>query len=203
MRDSAAALADAPAPEPVARHSFRRSVLELGQTSTLYPGELAIHPHGETEQRFPLSAVRKVHLKFHRTKQRGYHQCRITLENGQTFFLQDLHWAGFAKFEDRGATYTPFVLALHQALLPYRDRVQFKSGSLASFLMALLMTPVIGGVLVFALLAQFWLAATGLAVVLFTVLSLLPSSRPRTYPPESPPEGLLPKVSRRGGRPGR
>jgi hypothetical protein len=191
MRPSAARSTSSE-PTPIATHAFRRSVLEPERWFSLHPEELVVFSAGQDAKRIPLTAIRKVHLRFHRTKQRGYHQCRITLENGQTVFLQDMHWAGFGQFEAHGATYTAFVRALHEALLPHRDRVQFKSGSLTTFILTLLMAPVVGGALVLALMAAFWVAALGLAVVLLTLLSLLPSARPRSYPPETPPADLLP-----------
>jgi hypothetical protein len=179
------------APTPIAEHSFRRSVLETGRRFSLYPRELVFLGDGR-EERIPLSAVRRVHLRYHRTKQRTYYQLRITLEGGRQLFAQDQSWAGFAKFDDRGATYKAFVLALHEALLPFRDQVEFRAGNLGSFLMTLLMSPIVAALLGVMLLTRRWLIAIGVGLVLLTLLQILPRVRPRGYAPEAPPPSLLP-----------
>jgi hypothetical protein len=198
MSEAAALLPDAApaAPAPLARYAFRRSALEQERTFTLHPGELVITTPGEPMERLPLTAIREVHLHFHRTKYRDYYQCRLRLESGRKVFLHDQHWAGFAEFEARGATFTPFIHALHQALLPHRDRVRFRAGSLATLIATLIGTFLMAGVGLVALVAGAWLVLLVAAVSLFALLPILPRSRPRDYLPESPPTALLPALPR-------
>lgn len=191
MSEAAVALSAA-APPPLSVYAFRRSVAEKERTFTLHPDAIVIATPGLKDARIPLVAVRKVHLRFHRTNQRDYYQCSLKLEDGRTLLLQDQHWKGFADFESRGATFTPFIRALHEALLPYRDNVRFESGSLATFISALIMTPVTVGLVLVALWAGLWLVAVGLAAVVLTLLPIVPRSRPRPYLPETPPAKLLP-----------
>jgi hypothetical protein len=182
----------AAAPPALSVYAFRRSVVEKERTFTLHPDAIVITTPGLKDARIPLVAVRKVHLHFHRTKQRDYYQCSLKLEDGRTLLLQDQHWKGFADFESRSATFTPFIRALHEALLPYRDNIRFESGSLGAFIGALIMTPVTVGLLLVALWAGLWLVALGLAAVVLSLLPIVPRSRPRPYQPGSPPEKLLP-----------
>lgn len=186
------AAAPSAAPASVVEYSFRRSVSEREQTFSLRPDALVISTPGGGEERIALSAVRRVHLRSHRSRRQNYHECRIKLEDGRTVFLQDMHHAGGGTLESRGDTFTPFVRALHQALLPYREGIRFEIGSLGSFIGAVLVTPVVVAMAVLMLLAEFRVLALGCALTLLAMLPVLPRSRPRRYPPESPPAGLLP-----------
>ncbi|HEX2205553.1 MAG TPA: hypothetical protein VHG91_19735 [Longimicrobium sp.] len=176
----------------VIEHAFRRSVLEKEKRFTLSADALTVQEEGRPEERFPLSDVRDVHLRFHRTQQRDYYQCRIGLAGGRTIFLQHVHWGGIASFEDRRATYTPFVLALHALLRPHAARVSFRAGSFGTFLMALIVTPIIAVLFLGTLIVGRWIAAGLLALVLLTLLPIIPRSRPRGYAPDAPPARLLP-----------
>lgn len=181
----------APAAASLASYSFRRSILEREKTYTLYPDRLEVAAEGETPRVYPLDRVDEVHLKFERTKQRGYFNCSIHTADGKVS-LRHVHWAGVANFDDRRETYTPFVRALLQALAN-RPGVYFHAGSLLNFLTAIVGLPLVVA-LGLAALAADRMAGVGLAALLaFMCVSLLPRSRPRRFDPHDPPAALLPE----------
>jgi hypothetical protein len=176
-----------------AQYTFRRSVLEQNRTYSLQPDRVVIEGDGLPPQSYLFTEVRKVHLKYEHTKQREYYQCFIHTTRGR-IALRHVDYVSFGKFEDRRATYTPFVRALLAALANVPG-VQFRGGSMTNFIGALIGVPVMAGLawLCFSLgryvLALFAAAMGGLA------LMMIGPSRPRRYDPLAPPEDLLPEVS--------
>lgn len=174
------------------QYAFRRSVLEQERTYSLQPDRIVIEGGGLPPQSYLFTEVRKVHLKYEHTKQREYYQCFIHTTRGR-IALRHLHYVGFATFEDRRLAYTPFVKALLAALAKVPG-VQFRGGSMANFIGAIIGAPVMAGLawLCFTLdryfLAFMAAAMGGLALV------MIKPSRPRRVDPLAPPEDLLPEV---------
>lgn len=177
---------------PLAQYAFRRSVLESEATYTLYGDRLVIaggSAHGPDVHL--LSDVRKVHLRYEHTKQREYYQCLIHTPR-RRIMLRHVHWRGVMDFEDRRATYTPFVKALLAALAPY-PAVQLRAGSMANFIGAIIGAPLMAALL--------WLCASlgrvGSAilagVMLAICLLMIRPSRPRRFTADAPPPDLLPE----------
>jgi hypothetical protein len=173
-------------------YTFRRSVLEQDRTYSLQPDRIVSEGDGLPPQSYLFTEVRKVHLKYEHTKQREYYQCFIHTTRGR-IALRHLHYVGFAKFEDRRATYVPFVKALLAALANVPG-VQFRGGSMANFIGAVIGTPVMAGL---AWLC-FSLGRLGLALVAAAMgglaLMMIAPSRPRRFEPLAPPEDLLPEL---------
>jgi hypothetical protein len=143
---------------------------------------------------YPMYDIRKVHLKYEHTKQREYYQCFIHTRLGR-IDLRHVHWRGMGKFEDRRATYTPFVRALLTELARH-PHVQFKAGSMANFIGALLGLPLMGALAWWALsLRHYGRALFALAMGSLCVWMIGPS-RPRRFDPLRPPQELLPVVIR-------
>ena len=177
---------------PLARYAFRRSVLEQEVTYTLYGDRLVIEGGSALGPRFHLlSDVRAVRLRYEHSKQREYYQCFIHTKRHR-ISLRHVHWRGVMDFEDRRATYTPFVKALLAALAPYPG-VQFRAGSMANFIGAMIGAPIMAGLL--------WLCASlgriGPAILAGFMLGLcllmLGPSRPRRFDPLAPPADVLPE----------
>jgi hypothetical protein len=180
----------APATGAVARYSFRRSVLESERTYSLYPDRLVVEENGVPIQSHELDRVRGVHLKFDRSKQRAYFQCLVDTDAGRVS-LRHVHWGVIAAFEDRRETYTPFVRAL-LAQLANRPGVQFRAGSLLTFVSAIVGLPVmllLGGL---SAVMGLWPGALLAALLVFMCVSVLRRSRPRGFDPLQPPEAFLP-----------
>jgi len=181
-------------PDPLlAQYAFRRSVLEKEITYSLYGDRLVIEGGPLLGPGFHLlSEVRAVRLKYEHSKQREYYQCFIHMKR-QRIDLRHVHWRGVMDFEDRRATYTPFVKALLRELAPY-PAVQFRAGSMANFIGAIIGAPIMAGLLV--LCAS--LGRTGSAVLagfmLGICLLMLRPSRPRRFDPLAPPEDVLPEL---------
>ena len=170
---------------PLARYSFRRSALEQMRTYTLYPDRLEVD--GVI---YPLDEVQRVHLKYEHTKQREYYQCFVHTRRGR-IDLRHVHWQAFAKFEDRRATYTPFVRAL-LAETARRPHVHYRAGSMANFVGAIVGIPVMG-FLVYLCIVLGQIALAGFAgFMLVLCLLMLKPSRPRRLDPLAPPADLLP-----------
>ncbi len=175
---------------PIAQYVFRRSVLESGRTYSLYADRIVVEGHGFGTLIYPLEDVRKVHLKYEHTKQREYYQCFIYTKSGRVS-LRHVHWESMGKFQDRRATYTPFVRAL-LAELARRPSVQFKAGSTVNFVAALLGIPLTAAL-------AWWALSLGYTGRAFLALSLgglcvwmIGPSRPRRLDPLDPPRELLP-----------
>lgn len=181
---------------PLARYAFRRSVLENELTYTLYGDRLVIENGPLLGPGFHLlSDVRAVRLKYEHSKQREYYQCFIHTKR-QRIFLRHVHWRGVMDFEDRRATYTPFVKTLLRELAPYPG-VQFRAGSMANFVGAIVGAPIMAGLLVLCAT----LGRTGSAILaglmLGICLLMLGPSRPRRFDPLAPPEDVLPELPAR------
>lgn len=175
---------------PLARYTFRRSVLEEPRTYSLYTDRIVIEGTQTAAQTYPLAEVHMVHLKYEHTKQRGYYQCFVQTKRGR-ISLHHLHWAGFAKFEDQRATYTPFVRAL-LAAVAHVPGVRFKAGSMMNFGCAIAGVPL----MTFLAWLCFSMGRDGLGIFACVMggiaLLMIAPSRPRKFDPLSPPPRLLP-----------
>ncbi len=174
----------------LAQYAFRRSMIEAERTYTLYPDRLTVEGEGLPPQVYELSQVRRVHLKYERTKQRAYYQCFIHTDKGRVD-LRHVHWQGLANFEDRRGTYTPFVRTLLHTLARYPG-IRFDAGSMANFIAAIIGIPLMGILTLLALLVGLLLPAlVGLGITVLCIL-MLRRSRPRRVDPAAPPADLLP-----------
>ena len=180
----------APAPPVVAQYSFRQSVLEPEKLYTLCPDRLVVEAPGRPPEIYDLGSVLRVHLKYNRTKQRGYYECHIRFDRWR-LFLRHVHWGGPMSFEDRSASYTPFVRALLRQLGNY-PHVEMKAGSMLNFIGAIVGVPLFLALGALTISMQRW-TSTGLAALLLMLcLVSISRSRPRRFTGDSPPADLLP-----------
>ena len=176
---------------PLARYTFRRSVLEEPRTYSLYGDRIVIEAPQVPPQTYLLADVQTVHLKYEHTKQREYYQCFIHTKRGR-IDLRHVHWQSFGEFEDQRATYTPFVRALLAAVAGVPG-VRFKAGSMVNFGCAIAGVPLMAGLMWLCIslgrpaLAIFAAVMGGIAVL------MIGPSRPRRLDPLSPPAVLLPE----------
>lgn len=172
---------------PIAHYAFRRSVLEQDKSYSLYTDRLVVDGIP-----YPLSEIRKVHLKYEHSKQRGYYQCHIHTMRGR-IDLRHVHWQSFGSFEDRRASYTPFVKALiaEAAKMP---GVEFRAGSLVNFIAAIVGVPLMAGLAWLCVSMGRYAMAT--LATFFGGLSLImiEPSRPYRFDPLTPPPSLLPEI---------
>lgn len=175
----------------VARYAFRRSILESEKTYTLYPDRLEITSEGAAPEVHRLAQVDTVHLKYDRSKQRSYYNCFIHTP-GKKVALRHVHFAGIARFEDRSATYTPFVRALLAAVAQQNPRATLKAGSLFNFIMCIVLLPFLVGVGILAYTLGSWAGVLTMAFFAVMCIGVIPRSRPRTVDPANPPANVLP-----------
>jgi hypothetical protein len=179
----------------LARYAFRRSVLEQEVTYALYGDRLVIETGPVLGPRFHLlSDVRAVRLRYEHSKQREYYECFIQTKR-QRIALRHVHWRGMMDFEDRRATYTPFVKALLKELAPYPG-VQFRAGSMANFIGAIVGAPIMAGLLILCASLGKTAPAVLAGFMLGLCLLMLGPSRPRRFDPLAPPEDVLPELKR-------
>jgi len=176
---------------PIAQYTFRRSVFESDQTYIVYPDRIDVEGAGVGPRRYLLNDVRTIHLKYEHTKQRAYYQCIIRFTRARLSF-RHLHWMGPGKFEDRRATYTPFVKALLGELSRFPD-VQYKAGSMVNFISAILGVPIMAALGLLALAHDRTGSAALAGLMLGICLLMIPRSRPRRLDPLAPPADLLPE----------
>ncbi|HYH78607.1 MAG TPA: hypothetical protein VEX86_02395, partial [Longimicrobium sp.] len=134
--------------------------------------------------------VRRVHLKYNHTKQRAYYECHIRFDRWK-LFLRHVHWGGPGTFDDRSATYTPFVRALLHQLGQY-PHVEMKAGSMVNFIGAIVGVPLFLALGALTISMERWVS-TGLAGLMLVICLLsISRSRPRRFTGDTPPADLLP-----------
>lgn len=167
-------------------------MLEQARRYSLYADRIGID--GDlAPQVYYFGEVERVRLKYERTKQRAYYQCLIDTKRG-TISLRHLSWKGIGDFEDLRAEYTPFVRAL-LAQIATRQGVQFRAGSMANFIAAIIGAPLMAILLIVA--AHFGRTGSAILAGLMLAISLLMigPSRPRRFDPLAPPADVLPEIS--------
>lgn len=175
----------------LASYSFRRSILEKEKTYTLYPDRLEIHGEGSPPEVHRLAQVEKVHIKYERSKQRAYYQCFIHTPRDK-ISLRHVHFGGIGRIQERSETYTPFVRALLRAVAQQNPRATLKAGSLANFIMCIVLLPLLVAVGVLAYTLDSWGGALGMAFLAMLCIGMIPRSWPRVVDPANPPASVLP-----------
>ncbi len=178
------------AQHPLWQYAFRRSAFEPEKMYTLYADRLTVEGAGLPAETYALQQVRRVHLKYERTKQRAYYQCFIHTDRGRVD-LRHVHWQGLMNFADRRNTYTPFVRALLRELARYPG-VKFDAGSMANFVAAIIGVPLMAVLTLLALAVGLIIPALLGASITVLCLLMLRRSRPRNVDPAAPPAELLP-----------
>ena len=98
-------------------HRVRSSILERETIWRLLPDaierEQVLKDGKDLTVRYPYGDIREIRLSFAPTRvDRARYRCDFQLKNGTLVAILSTHYAGFADFEDRGATYAPLVRGL-------------------------------------------------------------------------------------------
>jgi hypothetical protein len=152
--------------------------------------------------RFPYRDIVGVRLSYAPSRaDSARYRCDLTMRSGGKIAILSTHYAGFADFEDRAATYAPFVRALIARVAAANPSTRFRSGKnpivyLAEHLFLLAMVA----------LLVFVLSVTGFMPLsesswskLFIVIGFIPllivythKNWPRTFKPDAIPQDVLP-----------
>ena len=187
-------------------HRARTSILEQETVWRLTPDAL------EREQvlkdgkgltvRYPYQDIREIRLSFAPSRfDRARYRCEFQLKNGTLVSILSTHYAGFASFEDRGASYAPLVRGLIERVAAANPACKFHAGKLPGaywgeqiflFLMVLLLVFVIGAV-GGASLSTLVLVKLGILVTYIPLMILYTRKNwPRSFDPTAIPPDLIP-----------
>lgn len=186
----------------------RRHLFHKMETLILGDGAIRVERDGQTVTSIPYEQVTSVHLAFQGANHCGEaipaYACWIRSGYGDKLKLQNIRFERPGEMSAHDAPYTEFVRALHEKLLPWRDRIRFLAGSnlyywmgwmgLAFALLLLLMLPVLffvdgGGTI---LLRKAWVFFMIPTLVAGSFLPLILRGRSAPYDPEEIPKEHLP-----------
>ena len=152
--------------------------------------------------RFPYRDIVGVRLSYGPSRvDLGRYRCDLRMRSGQQLAIVSTHYAGIADFENRAATYAPFVRALIARIAAANPSARFRSGEnpvayWADHLFLLAMVAML----------VFLLSITGFAYVvdsawvkLFIIIFFIPlliaytrKNWPRNFRPDAIPKDVLP-----------
>jgi hypothetical protein len=152
--------------------------------------------------RFPYRDIVEVRLSYAPSRANAArYRCDLKMRSGQRVAIISTHYAGIADFEDRAATYVPFVRALIARVAAANPAARFRSGAtILGYLAQHLFLFAMFALLMFAL-AEFGVAYVSESswVKLFVVLCFVPvliayarKNWPRPFKPEAIPKEVLP-----------
>lgn len=187
-------------------HRVRTSILEQETVWRLTPDAL------EREQvlkdgrgltvRYPYQDIREIRLSFAPTRVDGRrYRCDFQLKNGVLVAILSTHYAGFADFEDRAATYTPLVRELIERVAAANPACKFEAGKrlgtyvgehIFLFLMVLLLVLVIGMVGGASLSTLVMVKLSILITYIPLMILYTRKNWPRSFDPSAIPDELLP-----------
>jgi hypothetical protein len=152
--------------------------------------------------RFPYRDVVGVRLSYAPSRVDWVrYRCDLRLRAGQRLAILSTHYAGMADFEDRAASYVPFVRALVGRVANANPGASFRSGkSIMAYWAEHVFLVAIVAILVFVLSAVGLSSITGLVwvkllIILGSVPLLLAYTRknwPRRFKPDAIPGDVLP-----------
>jgi len=126
-------------------------------------------------------------------------QCTLLSRSGDKIKLRSAHYRGLGDFEDRTATYAPFVRALAAQVATSAPDAKFIAGSTGLWILWLIVGLIWLGVLALFSLSLFeWSLLGGLAMALGLGAICLPliwrgvrEGGARTFDPKAPPAALI------------
>jgi hypothetical protein len=151
---------------------------------------------------FPCADIVRLRLRFDPTRfDHERHRCEITMRDGVKVSIWSTHYVSVGEFENRAATYTPFVRALIARIAAANPACDFRVGkkglvywSEFAFLLAMFT------LLVFVLMAFGGYGVSGLVIVkLIIIIGFIPlllrymhKNRPGRFRPDAIPDDALP-----------
>jgi hypothetical protein len=154
---------------------------------------------------FPYAGMSELRLSFAPTRfDRRRYRCEVRMRSGQRVSIISTHFESVGNFEDRAATYVPFVRGLIARVAAANPACRFRSGKRPLFyllehaflLAALVLLVFVIGLVGGAGLSQ--LVLVKLAILAFYIPVMILYTRknwPRRFDPRNIPDNVLPNVS--------
>ena len=95
---------------------------------------------GERIGEIQLDHVGEVRLAVELAGQTSQVVCRIKDNEGHELAFGSMFWKGPGRYDSTIDTFQPFLRALHQALLPHRERIRFVEGQTVMFMLVMFAT---------------------------------------------------------------
>lgn len=169
-------------------YAKRASLFEKGeQTWTVTPDALQWSPPGGAARSLPWREITEIRLGFEPTRFK-WDRYRLSLTAaGRHWSVDNQHFAGIADFENRSATFVPFVLACVERVAALSPGAKARLGSsAASYWAQLIFVATMFALLVTVLIllptrhsAVFWIKATVIALSLPLLVQWIRKARPR------------------------
>ncbi|WP_203291157.1 hypothetical protein [Maricaulis parjimensis] len=118
----------------MATHTDRRNI--RSQTLQFSITETALVWRTETGEwggDMPLDQIRRVRLAVEMAGQSSQVVCRVTDAEGQEAVFGSMQWTGPGAWTSTADTFRPFLTALHTALAPHDDQVDYLEGPSLTF----------------------------------------------------------------------
>lgn len=190
----------APTPTTVT-HAVRKGVHEREERRwTCTPDALEVTQHGQT-QRIPYARITALRLRFEPGRF-ATNRCmaEVVTDTGWSAAIDNQHWAGVARFEDRSLTYRLTIEALLARLRTANPQARLETGQgamlwLSMGFLLLMLALLFGTVLT---IGGPGIAMVKLAVLAFfvpTMVRYMRVNRRRVLPISAdPPDGVLPAI---------
>ncbi|WP_417467995.1 hypothetical protein [Maricaulis sp.] len=138
------------------QHQDRRSATSGLRVTGLGPDALIQRDeHGGILISMPFAGIRTVRLNVEMAGPSSQVVCHVTDEDGREMVFGSMSWVRPGAWELQADTFRALLIALHQALTPWRDSIRFVEGPKAGFMLAMF---ALGGVTGAVCLAGFaWL----------------------------------------------
>jgi hypothetical protein len=180
-------------------HSVRNSLADKERRFTLGPDALHWSDAGG-EGRMPYADVHDMHLIAYTSPIGETYQCTVRANAGDKVKLRSAHYVSLNNFEDRGATYAPFVRALASRIPAAAPQAKFIAGSTALWMVWVIVGLLCLGVFVLLILSMFeGLPAAGPWIIAIVVCAIAAPSiwrrvregAAKTFDPAAPPPAFL------------
>jgi hypothetical protein len=181
-------------------HNVRNSLIDKERTFTLGPDALHWRETQGSEGRIPYADVRDMRLIAYTSPIGESFQCALRGKSGGKVKLRSAHYRGLNDFEDRTATYAPFVKALAERVAAAAPDAKFIAGSTGLWIVWLTVGVLFLGVIVLLILSLFeglppagpWIIALVVCLIAAPLMwRRLGEGGAKTFDPAAPPPALL------------
>lgn len=182
-------------------HAFRHHAF-TGETTWQIDGDTLIIQSDRAPTRLRLADVTEFRLAYDPTRVAlDRYRCDLRLAGGRRLTVLNKSYVSIAVFENRDATYSPFVRALAAAVHRANPACRFRVGKgTLGYVISVLFMAVVLVVLAYVLLLTAgaslgWVVIAKLAIIAVMLpfaINYIRRNRPRPFDPDAIPDSLLP-----------